>query len=221
MRVMPSHRAPVPEQIASWSRRGCDAPAALTRRHLRPRRHAAAPIQYGPVPPQSSHRPGPKPSNGPCQPKLADRLLDPTTTRQTCGVLWYGPHTATLQLTTGTTLWHTVGLAPLPVRWVLVRNAPGRRPPVALVCTDPTTAAEHMVARYVDRRHIETTSNRSGPTSAWRPSGSGAPEPWAGPSLCTGALQCGGAHRSGLAPQGPANAARGMVCQEDRGPGLL
>lgn len=78
-------------------------------------------------------------------------MLDPTTTWQTGRVLWYGPHTATLQLTTGTTLWHTVGLAPLPVRWVLVRNAPGRRPPVALVCTDPSASAEQTVSWCVDR----------------------------------------------------------------------
>ena len=96
-------------------------------------------------------------------------MLDPTTTRQTCGVLWYGQHTTTLQLTTGTTLWHTVGLAPLPVRWVLVRNAPGRRPPVALVCTDPSASAEHMVARYVDRWQISICQPRDPDTClrAW------------------------------------------------------
>jgi hypothetical protein len=52
---------------------------------------------------------------------------------------------------------NTDGSAPLPRRWVLVRNVPGRRPPLALFCTDPTIAAEHIVARYVDRWHIETT----------------------------------------------------------------
>jgi hypothetical protein len=39
---------------------------------------------------------------------------------------------------------------------VLVRHVPGHRPPLALFCTDPTTAAEQVVAQYVDRWHIET-----------------------------------------------------------------
>src|SRR5438093_13617667 len=64
---------------------------------------------------------------------------------------------ATVEVATGTALWHTDGFAPLPLRWVLVRNVPGHRPPLALFCTDPTTSAEHIVAWYVDRWHIETT----------------------------------------------------------------
>jgi hypothetical protein len=112
---------------------------------------------YDPVPPQPARKPGPKPTKGPRQPKLADRLTDPATVWQTCTVPWYGQQSATLELATGTALWHTDGLAPLPVRWVLVRYAPGHRPPVALFCTDPSASAEQMVSWYVDRWHIEST----------------------------------------------------------------
>ena len=113
---------------------------------------------HDPVPPQPAHQPGPKPSTGPRQPKPADRLVDPTTTWQTCSVVWYGQQLAALELATGTALWHTDGLAPLPSRWVLVRDAPGHRPPVALCCTDPSASAEQTVSWYVDRWQIETTS---------------------------------------------------------------
>jgi len=40
--------------------------------------------------------------------------------RLVCSVPWYGQQTAMLELASGTALWHTDGLAPLPVRWVLV-----------------------------------------------------------------------------------------------------
>ncbi len=112
---------------------------------------------YDPVPPRPASTPGVKPNKGPRQPKLRQRLSDPLTAWQTCEVTWYGQRTATIELATGTALWHTDGCAPLPLRWVLVRNVPGHRPPLALFCTDPTTAAEHVVAQYVDRWHIETT----------------------------------------------------------------
>ena len=112
---------------------------------------------YDPVPPRPASTPGVKPSKGPRQPKLSERLTDAATVWQTCEVAWYGQRPATIEVATGTALWHTDGSAPLPLRWVLVRNAPGRRPPLALFCTDPTTAAERIVAWYVDRWHIETT----------------------------------------------------------------
>jgi hypothetical protein len=112
---------------------------------------------YDPVPPQAAHKPGPKPTKGPRQPKLADRLTDPATVWQTCTVRWYGQQIASVELASGTALWHTDGSAPLPVHWVLVRNAPGRRPPVALFCTDPSASAEQIVSWYVDRWQIEST----------------------------------------------------------------
>src|SRR2546425_690524 len=135
---------------------------------------------------------------------------DAATVWGTCEIAWYGQRAATIEVATGTALWHTDGSAPLPLRWVLVRNAPGRRPPLALFCTDPTTAAEHIVAWYVDRWHIKTTfeevrahlgleTQREWST---RSRGPGRP-------VCAGALQCGGASRSGRAPAGAADSARG------------
>ena len=112
---------------------------------------------YDPVPPRPASTPGPKPTKGPRQPKLAARLVDTATAWQTRDVPWYGQQTAVLDLASGTALWHTDGSAPLPVRWVLVRDPAGRRPPLALFCTDPSVGAERIVGWYVDRWHVEVT----------------------------------------------------------------
>jgi hypothetical protein len=112
---------------------------------------------YDPVPPRPASTPGVKPRKGPRQRKLADRLTDPTTAWQAVKLAWYGGRLATVEVATGTALWHTDGFSPLPIRWVLVRNVPGHRPPLAVFCTDPTATAEQIVAWYVDRWHIETT----------------------------------------------------------------
>src|SRR5918911_1323316 len=112
---------------------------------------------YDPVPSRPATTPGVKPRKGPRQPKLSQRLTDPLTEWNTCEVTWYGQRSATIELATGTALWHTDGSAPLPLCWVLVRNVPGHRPPLAVFCTDPNTAAEQSVAQYVpecvNRRH--------------------------------------------------------------------
>ncbi len=112
---------------------------------------------YDPVPHRPASTPGVKPRKGPRQPKLADRLTDPTTTWQVVEVPWYGGRAATIEGATGTALWHTDGSLPLPIRWVLVRHVPGHRPPLAVFCTDPTATAAQIIAWYVDRWHIETT----------------------------------------------------------------
>src|SRR5918912_2256565 len=112
---------------------------------------------YDPVPPRPASTPGVKPKKGPRQPKLRQRLIDPLKEWKTCAVAWYGQRTATIELATGTALWHTDGSVPLPLRWVLVRHVPGHRPPLALFCTDPSASAEQIVSWYVDRWHIEST----------------------------------------------------------------
>src|SRR5262245_17783663 len=112
---------------------------------------------YDPVPPRPPSTPGPKPTKGPRQPKLLARLSDGATAWRTCAVPWYGQQTAVVELASGAALWHTDGAAPLPVRWVLVRDPAGRRPPLALFCTDPEVAAERIVGWYVDRWHVEVT----------------------------------------------------------------
>lgn len=71
---------------------------------------------YDPVPPQPKGKPGVKPKKGPRQPKLCDRLGDEATVWQTEALPWYAGQSLTMDLTSGTALWHRDGEAPLPIR---------------------------------------------------------------------------------------------------------
>jgi hypothetical protein len=97
-------------------------------------------------PPVISRRPGPKPKKGARQPKLVERLAAATTVWQRPVVAWYGQQRRPLDLATGTALWHTDGFAPLPIRWVLIRDPLGRLSPYALFCTDPAVDALAILA---------------------------------------------------------------------------
>jgi hypothetical protein len=109
--------------------------------------------------PRAIH-PGVKPKKGPRQPKPIDRLASATATGtawQAQVVAWYGQRRRPLELATGTALWHTDGFAPLPIRWVLIRDPQGRLSPYALFCTEPEVDALAILAAYLQRWNIEVT----------------------------------------------------------------
>jgi DDE superfamily endonuclease len=112
---------------------------------------------YDPPPPPQPGKRGPKPKKGARQPNLKARLADPATAWQPVTVPWYGGATKQLEVATGTALWHRSGAAPLPLRWVLLRDPAGKRPPTALCVTAPTAAPEQIVAWFVARWQIEVT----------------------------------------------------------------
>jgi hypothetical protein len=56
-----------------------------------------------------------------------------------------------MDLTSDTALWHRDGEAPLPLRWVLLRDPSGKRRPGALFCTDPAATLHQIIAWYVSR----------------------------------------------------------------------
>ena len=62
-----------------------------------------------------------------------------------------------MDVTSGTALWHRDGEAPLPIRWVLLRDPSGKRRPCALFCTDPAATPHQIIAWYVSRWQIEVT----------------------------------------------------------------
>jgi hypothetical protein len=117
---------------------------------------------YDPPPVRPASTPGVKPKKGPRQPKLVDRLDATTdaagqTTWQRQVVAWYGHQRRPLDVATGTALWHTDGCAPLPIRWVLVRDPQGRLSPYALFCTEPEVDALTILAAYLQRWNVEVT----------------------------------------------------------------
>ncbi len=100
---------------------------------------------------------GQKPSKGARQTKLAARVSDPTTAWQTVVVRWYGGSRRTLALASGSALWYTPRWAPLPIRWVLVRDPAGRFAPQAFFATDRAATPTQIVAWFVMRWNVEVT----------------------------------------------------------------
>ena len=90
-------------------------------------------------------------------PTLAQRLLDPTTTREPLTVPWYGGETAQVEAATGTALWYHPGDPTVAVRWVLLRDPADQFEPQALLRTDPTVSPAQIVAWFVARWPLEVT----------------------------------------------------------------
>jgi len=98
---------------------------------------------YDPVPPHPKGKPGVKPKMGPRQPKLCDRLNDEATVWQTEELPWYAGQSLTMDLTSGTALWHRDGEAPLPIRCSLLHR--------------PAASMRQITAWYVSLWQIEVT----------------------------------------------------------------
>jgi hypothetical protein len=90
-------------------------------------------------------------------PTLSAVAANPTTRWQRSQVAWYGGEPAVVDWTTGTALWYTTGTAPLPIRWVLVRDRCAKRPLRAFFSTEPHQAPPTIIADFVKRWPLEVT----------------------------------------------------------------
>lgn len=91
-------------------------------------------------------------------PALAACLTDPTTIWTTVSVpFWYGATHRTIEIVSQTALWYSTGLAPVPIRWVLIRDPDHTFPPQALLCTDLNSAPVQIVSWFVLRWQMEAT----------------------------------------------------------------
>ena len=92
-------------------------------------------------------------------PKLRTRLDDPDAvwTPVTAPVWYGGKKNKTLEILSGTALWHRPGTPPKSIRWVLVRDPQGRREPQAFFSTDPEMDPARIIAVFVRRWQIEVT----------------------------------------------------------------
>jgi DDE superfamily endonuclease len=110
--------------------------------------------------PQPNGKPGRKPKKGARQPHLSQRLVDPQTKWKRVTLGWYGGERRTVQVTTGTALWHRGGHEPRPVRWVIVGPLPADEAPfdpAAILCSDTGADPAQIVAWFVGRWNIEVT----------------------------------------------------------------
>jgi hypothetical protein len=112
---------------------------------------------FDPPGPQPPSKRGPKPCVGPRQTKLQDRVTDPDTAWQRRKVPWYGGIRRTLDITSGTALWYSSPQAPLPIRWVLIRDPLGEVEPQAFFATDPDADPVQIITWFVMRWNVEVT----------------------------------------------------------------
>jgi hypothetical protein len=84
-----------------------------------------------------------------------------STRWQRSQLTWYNGGRKVVDWTSGIALWYSSGTAPLPIRWVLVRDPAGRLPTRAYFSTDLAQPAPTIVADVVKRWSIEVTFEES------------------------------------------------------------
>ncbi|MBO0756695.1 MAG: transposase [Bradyrhizobiaceae bacterium] len=113
---------------------------------------------FEPPPARPPGKRGRTPKRGRKLPKLTEVFADPATvwTRITMPE-WYGGKRCRLEFTSGTAIWYSSGLPPLPIRWVLVRDPAGIRKPQSFLCTNLDAEPKAILGWYVHRWSVETT----------------------------------------------------------------
>jgi hypothetical protein len=95
-------------------------------------------------------------------PKLSDVLADKKTRWTRLSMpYWYGDERCILNIVTGTAVWYHPGLAPAPIRWVLVRDPTGVRDTQAFLSTNLDATPMEILGWFVGRWSIETTFQES------------------------------------------------------------
>lgn len=112
---------------------------------------------YDPAPERKAGTKGRPRLKGARQPTLLMRLIDPETNWQKLVVSWYGGVMREVEVATGTALWYHTGLAPVAIRWVLIRDPEGKFDPLALLCTDQNVEPAQIIAWFVLRGPVEVT----------------------------------------------------------------
>lgn len=107
--------------------------------------------------PQPKGKRGVKPKKGARQMSLAERFADPHAHWQRIALPSYGGVLKTLDILTGTSLWHTDGLDPLAIRWVLVRDPLGKFPPTAFFSTTLAFSPQQILTCFILRWGVEVT----------------------------------------------------------------
>jgi len=110
------------------------------------------------VPPQKRKRRGRPPIKGKRLPKLSSVLKNPRVSWQRLRISrWYGQTNRLIEVTTGTALWYHPGIAPVPIRWIIVRDPTGQLEPQAFLCTDLSAKPRDIIAWFVSRWNVEVT----------------------------------------------------------------
>ena len=113
---------------------------------------------YKPAPPRRKGQRGRSRLKGDRLPSLKS-VLDSKKTVWTRVVVsqWYNAQQRALLTATGTALWYKAGAAPVPIRWVLVRDPTGEHEPAAFLSTDLKATPAMILGWFVSRWRVETT----------------------------------------------------------------
>jgi hypothetical protein len=113
---------------------------------------------YKPAPPRKPGQKGRGRKKGARLPTLEQVLHDKKTTWQRVTIRnWYGEARRTIDIVSGTAVWYHGGMAPVPVRWVLIRDPKGKFKPQALLCTDLNVKPVQIIEWFVLRWQLEVT----------------------------------------------------------------
>jgi len=107
--------------------------------------------------PTAPRRRGPKPQKGVRMPALAHRVAAARHHGFRVEMPWYGGATRPVCVLSGVALWHTAGVAPLPIRWVLMVSADGDPQPAAFFSTCTALLPGVIVRAYIGRWNGEVT----------------------------------------------------------------
>jgi len=115
---------------------------------------------YEPAPPRKPGQIGrPRLKKGERLPNLSAVAEDRATTmwRPITVANWYGSKKRTVEVVSGTALWHSTGLPAVPLRWVLIRDPKEEFTTQALLCTDLRAQPGQIISWFVMRWQMEAT----------------------------------------------------------------
>jgi DDE superfamily endonuclease len=115
-----------------------------------------AALYHPPTPPPPGQR-GRKPAKGSRQRSLKVWAARADTPWQETTVDWYRGERKRLWVFSRTALWYTPGLAPVAIRFVLVRDPEGKLSDAAFFCTDVHATPEQILHWVVLRWSVEVT----------------------------------------------------------------
>jgi len=70
---------------------------------------------------------------------------------------WYGRSNRQLLIRSGTAVWYSSSLPPVPLRWVLLKDPLGQLDATALCCTDEQLAPQEIINAFIRRWTVEVT----------------------------------------------------------------
>ena len=112
---------------------------------------------YEPTPRRHPGQTGRPRLKGQRLPTLKHLLGQPTTVWTAVTVPWYDGTLRTLEIASDTAVWYHSGKAPVPIRWVLIRDPLGEFQTQALLCTEGTVEAPQIIEWFVLRWQLEVT----------------------------------------------------------------